>query len=103
MAEEPTQGWVWISSEASRAAGRVSVVAVAETLICVALYWLLILYWGVTWHHWMIVVATPLVLMRSRASTSKGVRWFSAFEDSAESKKENSICKWRISIFPLLC
>ncbi len=34
--------------------------AVAETLICVALYWIFLPWLGVTWHHWMVLVATPL-------------------------------------------
>ena len=72
----PKIRWVWVSSEDSRAAGIVSVMAMIETLICVALYWALWLYWGVTWHHWMILIATPLVLMRSKLSLQKGVDWF---------------------------
>ncbi|WP_299864343.1 hypothetical protein [uncultured Hoeflea sp.] len=71
--------FVWYSTEESRAAGIVSLLAVAETVICVALYWLLWLKWGVTWHHWLIVVATPLLLMRSEASVKKGVAWFDPY------------------------
>ncbi|MEP2717040.1 hypothetical protein [Pseudophaeobacter sp.] len=71
--------FVWYSTKESRTTGIVSLLAVAETVICVALYWLFWLKWGVTWHHWMIVVATPLVLMRSKASVKKGVAWFDAY------------------------
>lgn len=71
--------FVWYSTEESRATGLVSLLAVAETVICVALYWLLWLKWGVTWHHWLIVAATPLVLMRSDASVKTGVAWFDQY------------------------
>jgi len=48
MIETTKQGWVWRSTEDSRAAGQVSVLAVLETLVCVALYWVLLLWFGVT-------------------------------------------------------
>jgi hypothetical protein len=75
--------FVWYSTKDSRAAGIVSLLAVAETVICVALYWLLWLKWGVTWHHWLIVAATPLVLMRSEASVKKGGAWFDQYWSNA--------------------
>lgn len=70
----------------------VSLLAVAETLTCVALYWLLWLKWGVTWHHWFIVAATPLVLMRSEASVKKGGMWF---EDYLDNSSEHSLISAR--------
>ena len=80
MSERPEANrWVWRSTEASRAAGQVSVLAIAETLVCVALYWLLLLWLGVTWHHWMILIATPLVLLRSKQSLVLGVKWFEEY------------------------
>lgn len=57
--------------------------AVAETFACVALYWLLLLWLGVTWHHWMILIATPLVLLRSEQSVALGVKWFSEYYDDS--------------------
>lgn len=60
MRETAKKGWVWRSTEASREAGQVSVLAMAETAVCVALYWILLLWLGVTWPHWVTLVATPL-------------------------------------------
>ena len=77
MSEATKNSWVWRSTDVSRAARQVSVLAVAETLVCVALYWVLLLWLGVTWHHWMILIATPLVLLRSEQSMALGVKWFS--------------------------
>jgi len=77
----PPPRFVWWSSPESRASGVVSVLAIVETLLCVTLYWLLWLKWGVTWHHWLIVLATPLVLMRSEASVKRGLAWFEAYFD----------------------
>jgi len=81
LSNPDSRPFVMYSTEESRAKGVVSLLDVAETLICVALYWLLWLKWGVTWHHWMIVIATPLVLMRSEASIEKGVAWFDDYLD----------------------
>ena len=74
--------WVWRSDAASRAAGKISVLAVAETLICVAVCGILLVRYGITWHHWLILIATPLVLLRSDASVADGVRWFEAYFNS---------------------
>ena len=51
MDEMVSGQWVWRSDAASRAAGKMSVLAVAETLICVAVYWILLVRYGITWHH----------------------------------------------------
>jgi hypothetical protein len=82
MSETSQKSWVWRSTEESRAAGQISVLAVFETLVCVVLYWVLLLWLGVTWNHWMILIATPLVLLRSEQSVALGVKWFSAFDNS---------------------
>lgn len=79
MDEIKPKSWVWRSTKASRAAGVVSVLAVAETLACVAAYWALIWVWGVTWHHWIILIAAPMVLLRSPQSIALGVKWFEGY------------------------
>ena len=85
MSETPeNRRWVWRSTEESREAGQVSVLAVAETLVCVTLYWILLLWLGVTWHHWMILIATPLVLLRSEQSVALGVKWINAHGNGSE-------------------
>ena len=81
MKPTATQRFVLFSTPESRNAGVISLLAVAETLVCVVLYWLLWLKWGVTWHHWLIVAATPLVLMLSEASVDKGLMWFEKYFD----------------------
>ncbi|ATX64604.1 hypothetical protein [Roseinatronobacter bogoriensis] len=91
MTQTLAKTWVWRSTEDSRAAGLVSVLAVAETLACVALYWVLFLWFGVTWHHWLILIATPLVLLRSERSIAKGVEWFNAYIDQSDEKKPSLI------------
>lgn len=76
MYDSSKYNWVWYSTEESRAAGQVSVLAVAETVLCVAVYWVLVLWLGLTWHHWMILIAAPMVLLRSEGSVATGVAWF---------------------------
>jgi hypothetical protein len=55
-------------------------------MACVAAYWALIWVWGVTWHHWIILIAAPMVLLRSPQSIALGVKWFDEYLDW-ESKK----------------
>ena len=86
--------WVWRSDEASRAAGKISVLAVAETLICVAVYWILLVRYGITWHHWLILIAAPLVLLRSDASVADGVKWFEAYHNSLINSLETDTAVW---------
>jgi len=85
MMQNPATTWVWKSTAESRAARLPSVLALSETLICVAIYWMLWLQFGVTWHHWLIVIATPLVLLRSEQSKALGVKWFDDFWDRESS------------------
>jgi len=79
MSEKLTRSWVWRSTEESRAAGLVSVLAVTETVACVAMYWVLMFWFGVTWHHWLILIATPMVLLRSQQSVALGLGWFERY------------------------
>ncbi|MEM8572053.1 MAG: hypothetical protein AAGG56_14280 [Pseudomonadota bacterium] len=77
--ETNERGWVWASTEESRAAGKVSILAITETLLCVIVYWVLLLYFGVRWHHWFILIAAPLMLLRSEQSIALGVIWFDRY------------------------
>ncbi len=73
--EIPT-GFVWWSSAESRAAGQVSILAIAETLFAVAFYlWIATLLSP----HILLVTSlfvAPLLLLRSERSIAAGVRWF---------------------------
>lgn len=76
MENSAARSWVWHSTPASRAAGHASLLALLETLLFVGLYWAVWKWWNITWYHWMIVLATPLVLLRSEKSVALGVKWF---------------------------
>lgn len=90
-ADEPEgPAWVWISSPASRAAGAVSVLAVVETLICVAAYWGYWLYSGGTWQLWLVLLSTPMVLFRSEASVAKSAEWY----DDAWDQLDKNVPIW---------
>jgi hypothetical protein len=102
MIEPASRSRVWRSTEPNRAAGQVSVLAVAETLACVVVYWLLWLWLGVTWHHWLILIATPLVLLRSEQSVALGVRWFKQYDDDFVSETKLHSARGITAVFALL-
>lgn len=60
-------GFVWLSSYDSRAAGKISILAVTETVLAVGLFWGLYLWTGFAWHLVTSVLAAPFVLFRSDA------------------------------------
>src|SRR6185436_9213931 len=74
--EKRERSWVWRASIASRAAGKVSVLACAETLFAVVLYWWIAIRWGTHVHLLTSVFIAPLLLLRSPESIEMGVRWF---------------------------
>lgn len=71
--------FVWWSDKASRKAGTPSVLACIETIACILVYFLLALKFGVTWHHWIVLIATPLVLLRSSSSIEFGRSLFDIY------------------------
>lgn len=70
------RSWVWHATVASRAAGKVSVLACVETLLAVVLYWWIAIHWDTHWHLLSSVFIAPLLLLRSPESIKLGVRWF---------------------------
>lgn len=79
MVAPVTSSWVWSSTPASRAAGQTSLLALLETTLCVAAYWAIWHAWGAMVQHGLIVLATPLVLLRSDRSLLRGATWFDAY------------------------
>lgn len=73
---QPERQWVWRATLESRAAGKVSVLAVGETVFAVALYWWIAIRWDTHWHLVTSVFIAPLLLVRSPESIDAGVRWF---------------------------
>jgi hypothetical protein len=68
--------WMWHANLASRAAGKVSVLACVETAIAVALYWWVAIRFDTHWHLLTSVFIAPLLLLRSPESIAAGLRWF---------------------------
>nr|VFJ61952.1 MAG: hypothetical protein BECKDK2373B_GA0170837_110520 [Candidatus Kentron sp. DK] len=68
----------WISTPDSVEKNEPTVLAIVETVLAVAAYWG-IAWWFDTHVHLLIsICVTPLLLLRSKESTEKGVRWFLA-------------------------
>lgn len=71
--------WVWRSTQASRAAGQISLLAVAETVFAVSFYWWLAVWIGTA----ALLVISPIVafmvLLRSPQSVAEGVRLADAY------------------------
>jgi hypothetical protein len=75
----------WTSTPESVKNGEPTVLAIAETVLAVAIYWGIAWYWDTHIHLLTSIVAAPLLLLRSPESTEKGVEWF------AENWKSNSM------------
>jgi|GEM_PF-2929766 len=68
--------FVWWSTPESRAAGRISVLAIAETFFAVALYWWIAFHFDTHLHLVTSLLVAPLLLLRSEKSIEVGVDWF---------------------------
>jgi hypothetical protein len=68
--------WTWLSTQESRDAGQVSVLACVETLAAIALYWWIAIRFNS--HQLLVssVVVAPLLMLRSPESINSGVNWF---------------------------
>lgn len=71
--------WVLFSSPQSIDRKAISILAIVETLLCVCAYWAIWIVWGVAWQHWIIIIATPMVLLRSKKSISRANGWFTSY------------------------
>jgi len=70
------KGFVRWSSAESRAAGQISILAVAETLFAVAFYWWIAIRFDTHIHLVTSLFVAPLLLLRSERSIVAGVDWF---------------------------
>lgn len=80
------RGWVWHSTLATKAAGKISVLAVVETVLACVGYWWFAFHFDTHWHLLTSIVIAPLLLLRSPESIKLGVKWFLAetFENWAK-------------------
>ena len=74
---------VWWSSDETRRSGVVSALAIIETILSSSIFLKLLNFYGLTWHHLVFLIASPLVLMRSTASVKQGVSLFEKFFDKS--------------------
>lgn len=75
----PQKSYVWRSTEASRAAGQVSILAVVETVLSVAACWGLAQWFDMTWILFTSVALAFFVLLRSDESIAQGRDRFIAY------------------------
>ncbi|MFK7874179.1 MAG: hypothetical protein AB8B71_00145, partial [Paracoccaceae bacterium] len=76
------RGWVWWADTDSVRAGKLSVLACAETVVMVVLYWVIAVVWDTHLHLLAGVLVMPLMLFRSDESVALGVRWGKKIEDT---------------------
>jgi hypothetical protein len=88
------KSWVWYAALESRAADKVSVLACAEALFAVALYWWIAIEWDTHWHLLSSIFVAPLLLLRSPESVIQGVNWF--LEDWANTSEHFHWSRTRI-------
>ena len=70
------QKFVLYSTITSRNNGYFSVQAITETILAVVAYWGIAIYFDTHWHLVTSLFVAPLLLLRSKISIEKGVRWF---------------------------
>jgi len=85
---EKKKCWVRWSTPESRAAGQISVLAIVETIVAVALYWWIAFYLDTHLHLVTSLLVAPLLLLRSERSIEAGVDWFLRGSFDAEDYKE---------------
>lgn len=71
--------WVWRCTDASIEAGQISVFAVLETLLAVAVYWYLVWRFHWPWMMFISMLAAPMLLLRSEQSVKLGLRWLKVY------------------------
>ena len=94
----PPRAWVWHCSDASIAAGQISVLAVAETFAAVGLYWWLALHFDWPWLSLIGIIAAPMLLLRSPESVEMGVKML---RRSAEHMRRDPE-RWEVVLFNLI-
>lgn len=77
--EPDKKSWVFFSNPASIQAGTLSLLAVLETVVAVAVYWLIAWKWETHLHLLVSTCIAPLLLLRSDTSVQEGVEWFDAY------------------------
>ena len=77
--------FVWWSDDESRKNQTVSILAIVETVLAVALYWWIAIAWDCHFLLLSSLFAAPLLLLRSEKSVEKGVEWFLADQFDFES------------------
>ena len=73
-----------MSSEESRAADKVSILAIAEVIFSVAVYWWIAVTFDTYLHLIISIALAPLVLIRSPQSVALGVEMFSRYLDEEQ-------------------
>ncbi len=82
--EKPQLSWVWRCTDASIAAGQISMLAALETLIAVGVYWWLALHFDWPWMAFLSMFAAPILLLRSKESITLGVKLLRSYWDTKE-------------------
>ncbi len=80
----------WYSTPDSRAAGRMSVLAVVETILSVVAYWWIAVAYDTYIHLVTSIVIAPLVLLRSDASIARGVELFQRYYESEDNPNNST-------------
>lgn len=97
------RGWVWFSTDNSRAEGKLSLLALLETTICVGLYWWIWIVEGFHLELGLLLVSTLLVLFRSKDSIEKGIALWESFRERKPLYGRCSLAIFAITFSPAFC
>jgi hypothetical protein len=85
---KPARGWVWHSTDASIAAGQISVLSVLETFCALGLYGWLAFHFEHQWWLLISAVATPVILLRSCQAKILGIKLLRQYWQEKDIKGE---------------
>ena len=94
-----TRNFVAHSSDESIAEGKISILAVVETLLSVAAYWLIWWWFDTTLHLLVSICVAPLTLLRSPASIETGIEMFQNYSDRDDSGAIRTKSRIAIAVF----
>jgi hypothetical protein len=89
---------VWRCTDDSIAAGQISLLAVAETLAAVSVYWWLAFHFDWHWFSLVSLIAAPVLLLRSEESVELGVEMLQLWAK----RKKSDVGRWEKVMVDLL-
>ena len=99
MTEWFKQSLILYSTPESRAAGKLSVLAIIEVIASVAIYWWIAAAWETQLHILVSLIAAPLYLLRSDESVTKAQVMWDEYNNDGDTTTKYSFKFWCLLLF----